>query len=302
MAGRERLLTEAGMDGQRPLWARRGAVLTPTTTIIRVGAALANSPVSLPRQCDFVPVLSVAGVICTDLAGATCTLVHAAHLVSDRGAAHAREGAASAVASLARARAKQGDGRAAFGHLPPNRLLLGRFRPARLHAAEGVGLSGASDAARRSSRVLRDAAGVSGAGRLRRVPSTLGQALRARRGARLLPAAAAAVLQPANAASGNAQAKRTDDAAAVLDAGQNGADDFHADDLKSRHPPGEYRERVTQEVHVAALPSSFGGQLGDGLAQAAVVVRDNELEAVQAAVLATGENKVHRRPWAGPPI
>ena len=59
----------------------------------------------------------------------------------------------------------------------------------RLHAAEGVRAAAPSGAAARAGGALRDAGGPPGAGRLRRVPLPVGQALRAARRARLLAVA-----------------------------------------------------------------------------------------------------------------
>ena len=48
-------------------------------------------------------------------------------------------------------------------------------------------------------------------------------------------------------------------------------------------------EGVAQEVHIAALPGGLGQDLGDALAQAGVVVGDDELHAGEAALPQAGE-------------
>jgi protein gp37 len=53
------------------------------------------------------PELWVADVICTDMADENCTLRQVGGSVSDRGAAHVRAGATSAVTSLSGAGAEQ---------------------------------------------------------------------------------------------------------------------------------------------------------------------------------------------------
>lgn len=54
-------------------------------------------------------------------------------------------------------------------------------------------------------------------------------------------------------------------------------------------------ERVPEEVHVAALPGGFGDHLADRRDQAGMVVRDNQLDALEAARLQRDE-EVPSRP------
>src|SRR5690242_5645948 len=55
-------------------------------------------------------------------------------------------------------------------------------------------------------------------------------------------------------------------------------------------------ERVSEEMHVAALPSGLGQDLADRLLQAGVIVRDNKLNPGQAARLQPEEKVAPARP------